>query len=132
MSGYEAETLARQLAQLGRDLDTEVTVLADLEHEAVTAEGDYRRLADLHEDAVARAFLTAPGSVDARRAQARLDCTASREASGAAWKRWQDAKADVRMQGKNLDALRERIGIGRSLLSREKALLSLSSSGVDT
>jgi hypothetical protein len=125
VSSFEAEVLARQLAQLGRDLDAEVIILGDMEHAAVSAEWKYRTLLDAHKDDLAREFLHAEGSVDKRSNIARLECIASREIAEEAWRQWQDGRADVWTQKENLSALHERISIGRSLLSREKALLSL-------
>ena len=57
MSGYEAEVLAQQLAQLGRDLSAEVVILGELEEAAVDAEGEFRRLEAEHDDNLDRAFL---------------------------------------------------------------------------
>lgn len=129
MGSYDAETLARQLAQLGLDLDREVEILRDLEHDAVSAEWRYRKLLDVHKDDLARKFMNAEGSVDKRNNIARLECIASREIAEEAWKQWQDGRADVWTQKENLSALHERISIGRSLLSREKALMSLAGTG---
>jgi hypothetical protein len=67
--------------------------------------------------------------VDKRNNIARLECITSRETAEQAWKQWQDSRADVWTQKENLSALHERISIGRSLLSREKALLSLGGIG---
>ena len=129
---YDAAELARQLAQLGLDLQDEVAELGRLEEATVTAEGNYRHLNDLLEDAQASAFLRATGTnAEARKAEARLACTDQRMAAEAGWKAWNKLKAEVRTQQANLQAIHRRIEIGRSLLSREKSLLSLSSSGVD-
>jgi hypothetical protein len=130
MPGFDADILASQLAQLGRDLVAEVDNLRDLELGAVKAEAGYQVCLELHKDDLARAFLGSSGSnADARNAEARLACVPSRLTSADAWKQWQDAKALVRVQQANLSALHKRIEVGRSLLSREKALISLAGVG---
>jgi predicted nucleic acid-binding Zn-ribbon protein len=126
---WDAETLAQQLAQLGRDLQEEITLLGELEEECVTAEGEYRRLQDLYEDEFHQAFINLPGSVESRKAAARLECVTAREASSEAYLQWNRLKGQVRVQNASLSALRSRIDIGRSLLSREKSLLSLAGTG---
>lgn len=127
----DASLLATQLGQLGRDLDGATTVLAELEDRAVFLEGRHARLKELHEDAVARSFLNQmAGSVEVRKAQARLNCIQSRNEMLDALDEANTAKSMVRMQGKSIDAIKVRIDIGRSLLSREKSLMSLDQSGV--
>ena len=130
MSSYDAEVLARQLAQLGRDLQDEVTDLGELEEQAVDAEGRFRHLDALYEDALAGAVLhSSQGSADSRKAEARLQCITPRETMMDANTEWNRAKAAVRTQQASLQALHKRIEIGRSLLSREKALISLAGTG---
>ena len=129
MSGYEAEVLARQLAALGRDLDAEVAVLGVLEETSADMEGEFRRLKGAYDDCVDQAFLSAEGSVDARKAVARLACTASRTAMYEANMEWDKARGRVFMQQANLRALHDRIDIGRSLLARERALISIAGTG---
>lgn len=128
---FDAEILARQLGQLGRDLQDEVIHLGELEEEAVDAEGVYRRLEREHEIETARALLAADGSMELRKAQARLKCEAAEVLAEEASLDWARTKARVRTQNANLSAIGKRIEIGRSLLSREKALISLTNSGVD-
>lgn len=128
-SSFDAEVLVRQLSQLGRDLQDEVARLGELEDAAVTAEGDYRRLDEEHEDAVASAFLAAEGAAETRRNTARLKGVPSRLIAQDAWLDWKRAGARVHTQQANLQALHRRCEIGRSLLSREKSLLSLSGIG---
>lgn len=123
---YEAETLARQLGQLGRDLEHEVARLGELEELSADAEGEYRSLAEEYDDALARAFLDGTGSVDARKAQARLNCAVERLEMQAANLAWNKIRGRVRTQNANLQALHKRVEIGRSMLSREKALMSIS------
>lgn len=130
MSGFDGELLARQLAQLGRDLDEEVKHLGELEEEAVDAEGLYRERESAHDDELDKCFLEASGSsVEVRKAQARVLTSSWRSEAGEAFLEWQRAKARVRTQQANLAALHRRCEIGRSLLSREKALISLAGVG---
>jgi len=129
VSAYDAETLAQQLGQLGRDLQDEVVVLGKLEEEAVAAEGRYRAKEYAYNDAMDRAFLDLPGSVEVRKAQARTTTGSYWHDSQDAYLEWSRAKGRVRTQNANLSAIRTRIDVGRSLLSREKALLSLSGVG---
>jgi hypothetical protein len=125
MSSYDAETLARQLGQLGRDLEESVETLAGLELESVEAEGRFRTRENAFGDALDRAFLDADGGVEARKATARLVTGSYRLDLHVASLDWSRAKAAVRCQQASLTALHKRIEIGRSLLSREKALLTL-------
>lgn len=129
MSAYDAETLARQLAALGRDLSDEVARMGELEEEAVDREGDFRWQESAYDDAFDRAFLDADGAQETRKATARLACTKERSLKLEANLEWNKAKGRVHTQTANLRALHDRIEIGRSLLSREKALLSLSGIG---
>lgn len=132
MSAIEAETLVRQLAALGRDLDEEVRNLGRMEEEAVDAEGHYRAKEYAFNSELDKCFLEASGSsVEVRKAQARVVTASWWLDTQDAYLEWQKAKARVRVQQANLSALKSRIEIGRSLLSREKSLLSLASSGVD-
>lgn len=122
---YSAEILAQQLAQLGRDLDAEVIVLGEYEEASADAEGEFRRLKALYEDCMDRTFLAGEGGVDLRKAEARLACTTERTQMHEANLEWDKARGRVFTQNANLRALHDRIDIGRSLLSREKSLLSL-------
>lgn len=126
----EMGLLARQLSELGRDLSAEVEVLGQMEDAAVTAEGSYRHYKEMLEDAMAAAFLRAEGSVDQRKAQARLQCVEARALMEQANLDWDKKKAALRTQHASLQALHRRIEIGRSLLSREKALVGLELSGI--
>lgn len=131
MTAFDADLLATQLAQLGRDLQTEVLNLRELELKAVELEARHKLLDELHNDALAQAYLENEGAAEMRKAKARLACLHTREKAAGAWKEWQDAKAIVRFQNANLSALGKRIEVGRSLLSREKVLIGLGNSGVD-
>jgi hypothetical protein len=127
---FDANALVNQLSQLGRDLDTYVGELGRLEHEKVNFEAEYRRLLEEHEDALAEAFLAAAGQpVETRKCIARLKCVPSRLIRDDAKKDWQHSEARVRTQFASISALHRRIEIGRSMLSREKTLMSISEIG---
>lgn len=129
MSAYDAEVLSRQLSQLGRDLDTEVKILGELDDAAVEAEGEYRKLDEEHGDRVAQEFINAEGAVEMRKMKARLKAVPARLLAEEAWLDWNRAKAKLRTQQASIQALHRRIEIGRSMLSREKALISLAGVG---
>lgn len=129
MSGFNAEVLAQQLSALGRDLDREVQLLGVLDERAVEAEGEYRRLDEEHGDRVAEEFLNAEGAVETRKMIARLKAKPARLIAEDAWLDWNRAKAKLRTQQASIQALHRRVEIGRSMLSREKALISLSGVG---
>jgi hypothetical protein len=123
---FDGALLAQQLGELGRDLQAEVAELGRLEEQCVDAEAAYRVLQEKHEDILASCFLRSGGSnAEARKADARLAAADSRAAAEVAWKAWNQLRAQVRVQQASLQAIHRRIEIGRSLLSREKALISL-------
>jgi hypothetical protein len=126
---YEAEVLSQQLRRLGADLEREVIVLGELEEHCVEVEGEYRRLQEEYEDGLAHAFVHGDGSVEKRKAEARLKCVPARLLAQEAAVDWGRVKAEVRTQQASLQALHRRIEVGRSLLSREKALISLAGTG---
>lgn len=107
----DGDVVIQQLAQLGRDLEGAIRALGELEELAVDAEGDYK-------SAFSREFRDALGSIEDRKqaAQAQTD---------ALWRTWGKAAAAVRMQRESLKALHARIDIGRTMASRDKALVSL-------
>jgi hypothetical protein len=121
----DGNELVRQLGQLGRDLDEYVTTLGTLEETGVDAECDYRVLAEEHDDALAQNFLSATGIQKEREATARLKAVPSRLVRDDAYRDWKHAQAKVRTQQASIQALHRRIEIGRSMLSREKALMEL-------
>ena len=129
MSSYEAEVLAKQLAALGRDLSDEVLRLGELEEESVDLEGEFRKLETIYEDSLDRALIEAEGTMELRKAAARIRCSDGKVSMQEASLDWARAKARVRTQNANLSAIGKRIEVGRSLLSREKSLLSLSGIG---
>src|SRR6266567_1230225 len=126
---FDAEVLMEQLAQLGRDLDKEVGRLGLLEHSCVNAEATYRHTQNNYQKALDEAFLSVKGTVEDRKAQSRLKAEVPQLDMEDAWREWQITKADVRIQQASIQALHRRIEIGRSMLSREKALMSLAGMG---
>lgn len=123
--------LARQLSQLGRDLDDEITILGEMEDAVVSAEGVYREYKEAYEDAQAEALLRSQQkSAETRKAEARLACIEERKDMENANLIWDKKRAALRTQYQNLRALHDRIEIGRSLLSREKTLIGLEMSGI--
>lgn len=106
------ELLARQLGQLGRDLDAEVTRYGRIEEDAVGAEGDFRV-------AFARAFVKADGrNADMCKQIAILE-------TDPLWRAMAGGQALVRVQRESLRALHARIDIGRTMVSRVKAQMGL-------
>lgn len=127
----EMAFLANQLSQLGRDLQDEIGVLGQMEDDTVTAEGAYRHYKELYEDAVAQVLLRSKASsAESRKAEARLACTENRQMMEQANLEWDRKRAALRTQHASLSALHRRVEIGRSLLSREKALVGLELSGI--
>ena len=104
--------VVRQLAELGRELDSAVRMLKDAEHEAVTK----RHAADLAES---HAFVKAEGSVTLRKHQARI-ASAHEEDEALV------AEATVRWLRARIRAITTRIDIGRTMgvvIRAEMALL---------
>lgn len=126
---FEAEVLVQQLAALGRDLQLEVQLLGELDEAAVDAEGVYRRLDEEHQDRVAEEFLRLEGAVEHRKMAARLKAVPARLVAEDAWLAWNRARARLRTQQASLQALHRRVEIGRSLLSREKTMITLAGMG---
>jgi len=131
MPQVDMSLLARQLSQLGRDLEAEMLLLREIDEAATEAEGVHCRLEALYKDDLAQSFQDGQGSVDARNAQARLANVASRQRMEEAKLDWERKRALVRYRQASIRALSSRIDIGRSLLSREKSLANLVISGVD-
>jgi hypothetical protein len=122
---FEAVVLVEQLGQLGRDLEAEVTKLGQLEEYCVDTECDYRGLVNDYDDQIDEGFLATDGSVEAKKAYARLKAAPARGIKEDGYREWQHAKARVRVQQASIQALHRRIEIGRSMLSREKSLMEL-------
>ena len=121
----DGDVLAKQLGDLGRQLDDETKELARLDILATAAGIKATNAKAAYEDQLARAFLAADGAVDIRKATARLCCTSYRVDVQAAAADWERAKTDVSNQQAMVRALNARIDIGRSLLSREKSLAAV-------
>jgi hypothetical protein len=103
--------VAAGLAQLGRDLDACVRTLDQADRDAVTRRED----ATL---AYARAFLRAEGAMDIRRYQATVDSHAERLAA-------ETAEQIVRGLRRQIDAIKVRVDVGRSVNSALKTELSI-------
>jgi hypothetical protein len=121
----DGDVLASQLAQLGKQLDEATEELAKLDVIATWKGIEAVRVKEEHEDALARAYRDADGSVETRKAEARLNCLEARKVSHDTSASWELAKADVRNQQAKVRAINARIDIGRSLLSREKSLMAV-------
>jgi hypothetical protein len=105
-----AQSIVRQLSQLGRELDTTVEMLKAADLDAV----EKRHAADIAES---RAFVNAEGSVDLRKHTARLRAdTYEQEALV--------AEALVRHLRQRVRALETRIDTGRSMGAALRAELS--------
>jgi hypothetical protein len=123
---FEAETLLRQLSELGRQLDQEVSELGRLDMIATGLGCEYNRLREETEDAFATAFLgLTDGGVEAKKLAARLKVVPARLVAQDAYKDWEEAKSRLRTQTAAVRALGTRIEIGRSLLSTEKTRMDL-------
>ena len=123
---FEAEVLLRQLSDLGRQLDQEVSKLGELDMLATGLGCEYQRLREETEDAFATAFLgLSEGGVEAKKLAARLKVVPARLVSQDAYKDWEEAKSRLRTQTAAISALNRRIDIGRSLLSTEKTRMDL-------
>jgi hypothetical protein len=122
---FDADTLLRQLAELGRQLDAETSMLGDLDMISTGLSCEYNRLREEFEDALAEVFLRTDGSVEAKKMTARLKCVPSRLVAQDAALEWEQAKSRLRTQQAAIKALTVRIEIGRSLLSMEKTRMDL-------
>lgn len=110
-----ANDVALQLARLGRDLDATVRALDTAERESVGRREDFTL-------AHARAFLRAEGSVDHRKNTAIVETSAERVAA---------ETADVVVRGirRQLESIRTRIDIGRSVGAALRSEIALAGSG---
>lgn len=122
---FDANTLLKQLSELGRQLDDAVDKLGELDMTATGLGCEYQKLREEHEDDFAANFLILPGSVEAKKMAARGKSVPSRLLAQDAYREWEEEKSRVRTQQAAIKALTTRIEIGRSLLSHEKALMSL-------
>lgn len=105
-----ATEVAAHLAQLARDLNAKVDAIRAAERDYVEKRG----AADL---AYSRAYLSAEGSIDARRHQATVRTYEQRMAADV-------AEAVVKHLRREIDALRVRIDVGRSYGAAIRAELS--------
>lgn len=110
-----ANDVALQLARLGRDLDAAVKTLDSAEREAVNRREDFTL-------AHARAFLRAEGSVDHRKNTAIVATSGERVAA---------ETADVVVRGirRQLDSIKTRIDIGRSVGAALRSEMTLAGTG---
>jgi len=110
--------VAMHLASLGRDLAATVKTLDGAERESVNRREDYTL-------ANARAFLKAEGSVDYRKNTALVQTHAERLAA---------ETADVVVRGirRQLDAIKVRIDIGRSVGAALRTEINLAGHGGET
>src|SRR5271170_3258322 len=76
---FDTNTLLAQLSELGRQLDSEVDKLGDLDMIATGAGCHYQALREAYEDNLAENFLRlADGGVEAKKMAARLKCVPAR------------------------------------------------------
>lgn len=107
--------VAAQLAQLARELDTTIRQMAAAEKDPVEKRG----AADL---SFSRAFLSAEGSVDARKHQAVIQTHQQRMDADV-------AEALVRHLRRRIDVTKTRIDVGRSVGAALRAEISLAGVG---
>lgn len=122
---FDVNLLLRQLSQLGKQLDEAVEKLSELDLIATGLGCEYNRLREEYEDGLASVFLNSEGSVESRKATARLKCIPSRLMMQEAAKEHEEAKSKLRTQQQAVRALQSRIDVGRSLLSHEKSRMAL-------
>lgn len=108
--------IAVQLGQLARDLDDVTKALNSADRESVARREDYTL-------AYARAFLTAEGAMEARKQIAIEQTTVERLAA-------ETADQVVRGLRRQVDTLRIRIDVGRSVGTAMRAELTLNGAGV--
>lgn len=121
----DGDVLAKQLGDLGRQLEDATKELARLDILATGAGIKAASVKAGYEDHLAQAFLDADGPVDIRKATARLCCTSYRIDAQTAAADWERAKTDVSNQQAVVRMINARIDVGRSLLSREKSLAAV-------
>ena len=111
-----ASDVALQLAKLARQLDDLVRQIGRAETDAVNKREDYTL-------AHAKAFLAAQGAMDVRKQVAIEQTHVERLAA-------ETAEAVVRGLRRQIDTVRVRIDVGRSLGAAVRAEISLASNGV--
>jgi hypothetical protein len=107
--------VAAQLAKLARELDDLVAAIDDAEKRAVNAREDFTM-------AYARAFLTAEGSMEVRKHKATEDTHDARIGA-------ELAEQIVKGVRRQIDTVKIRIDVGRSLGAALRAEIGLSQSG---
>jgi arginyl-tRNA synthetase len=107
--------VALHLAKLGRDLEGLVRAMDGAEREAVNRREDFTL-------AQSRAFLRADGAMDLRKHQAIVDSHAERLAA-------ELAEATVRGMRRQLDSIKVRIDIGRSMGAAIRSEIALGQPG---
>lgn len=121
----DGEILARQLGDLGRQLEDATVKLAELDVLATAKSILAANAKEEYEDHLASAFRACEGGVEARKAEARMRCIPARKEAQEAAGEAERAKSAVRNQQAAIRTLTVRIDIGRSLLSREKSLMAV-------
>lgn len=115
MAELTPNSVVMQLASLGRELDEAVERLAQAEQDAVNLREDYTL-------AQARAFLRAEGAMDFRKHRAIEQTHAERLAA-------ETAEAVVRGLRRQIDSIKTRIDIGRSVGVALRAEIDLTGRG---
>lgn len=110
--------VAHQLANLARDLDALVKQLDAAEREAVNKRED-------HTLALSRAFLTAQGPMDIRKHQSIADTHEQRLAA-------ELAEATVRGIRRQIDSIKVRIDVGRSVGAAVRTEINLAGVGAES
>ena len=110
-----AHEIAKQLAERSRELDEVVSQLDEAEREAINRRED-------HTQAYAKAFLAAQGAMDIRRHIATENTHESRLAA-------ELAEQHVRALNRQVQSVRTRIDVGRTLGATVRAEVSLGGSG---
>ena len=121
----DGEILARQLGDLGRQLEDATVKLTELDVLATGAAIEAARLKEEYEDRLAEGFRDAEGAVEAKKTLARLKASPARIIAQEAYAEAERAKCKVRNQQAVIRAINARIDVGRSLLSREKTLMAV-------
>jgi hypothetical protein len=115
MNELTPTSVAAQLAKLARELDDLVAAMDDAERRAVEAREGYTM-------AYAGAFLAAEGSMDIRRHRATVDTHGERLAA-------ETAEQIVKGIRRQIDTVRLRVDVGRSLGAALRAEVGLAGSG---
>ncbi len=110
-----ANEVVMQLAKLGRELDDLVAAMDHREVVAVNAREDYTL-------ALSTAFLRADGAMDLRKHQSIVDTHTERLAA-------ELAEAEVRGTRRQIDSVKVRVDIGRSLGTTVRTEVALAGTG---